>query len=389
VAAQYDYTIAIKQKEIIGPNLPMIFGLAAVDGFDGGILPLADYIQFTQLLLPPEAVTTDGRLREQLTAVPPAQWLDLINSRYIITDKVGDSWRGGVFFDRQHPQSLATETDIGFVPNFAADQLLLLADGQPGFVEILLADGRQVLEQPVEIEDGLFRVFIDVNPTIIEEIVVQPKVGVETAPTFSRGQAVLQAITLLNTVDDTFQPLALGNYRLIYSGDVKIYENLDVLPRAFLLPSWTWQPDLPSVLTAMQQPDYVVGETAVLLGNGQNDSGNIDNSATATIIEYAPERVVVQTVSSQAQLLLLSDAYYAGWQVTVDGASAELLQADGLFRGVLLPAGAHEVVFTFVPQSYRLGLLLTAVGLGLLLFLLVALLILHQLDAKRGENIMR
>ncbi|VAW29966.1 hypothetical protein MNBD_CHLOROFLEXI01-3333 [hydrothermal vent metagenome] len=378
-AAQYDYTIAIKQKEIIGPNLPMIFGLAAVDGFDGGILPLANYIQFTQLLLPPEAVTTDGRLREQLAAIPPAQWLDLINSRYIITDKVGDSWRGGVFFDRQHPQSLTTAAaDVGFVPDFAADQLLLLADGEPGFVEILLADGRQISVQPVEIEEGLFRIIIDEKPAIVQEISVQPKVGLETA--------VLQAITLFNTVDDTFQPLTLGQYRLVYSGDVKIYENLDVMPRAFLLPSWTWQPELPSVLAAMQQPDYVVGETAVLLGNGQNQSGVLDASATAIISEYAPERVVVQTVSSQAQLLLLSDAYYAGWQVTVDGTSAELLQADGLFRGVLLPAGEHEVVFTFAPQSYRLGLLITAVGLGLFLFLLVALLILHRLDVGRVEN---
>jgi hypothetical protein len=190
-------------------------------------------------------------------------------------------------------------------------------------------------------------------------------------------------MTLLNTADDTFQPLTLGNYRLIYSGDVKIYENLDVLPRAFLLPGWSWQPDLQSVLTAMQQPDFVVGETAVLLGNGQNVSGNVDESARATISEYGSERVVVQTVSSQAQLLLLSDAYYAGWQVTMDGASAELLQADALFRGVLLPAGAHEVVFTFAPQSYRLGLMGTAVGLGLLLFLVIALFILHRLDGTK------
>ncbi|MCP4415710.1 MAG: hypothetical protein GY805_03745, partial [Chloroflexi bacterium] len=175
-AAQYDYTIAIKQKEIIGPNLPMIFGLAAVDGFDGGILPLADYTQFTQLLLPPETFTTDGRLREQLTAVPSAKWLDLINNRYIITDKVGDSWRNGVFFDRQHPVSLTTPAAIGFVPHFAADQLLLLADGEPGIVEILLANGRFIQGDPVAVEDGLFHVIIDENPVIMQQIMVYPKV---------------------------------------------------------------------------------------------------------------------------------------------------------------------------------------------------------------------
>lgn len=382
-AAQYDYTIAIKQKEIIGPNLPLAFGLAAVDGFDGGILPLADYTQFTQLLLPPGTRTTDGRLREQLTAVPPAHWLDLINSRYIITDKVGDSWHNGIFFDRQHPQRLASEATVGFIPDFAANQLLLLADGQPGFVNVLLADGRQIIGEPVEIEDGLFRVFIDIKPAIIQQIAVHPIAEGETTPASSREQAVLQAITLRNTIDDTFQPLALGQYRLIHSGDVKIYENLDVLPRAFLLSSWRWQPELEAVLETMQQPDFMVGETAVLLGSGSNHTGRPDSLATATLSEYQPERVAVQTNSAQAQLLLLSDAYYPGWQVAVDGNPAELLQADGMFRGVLLPAGEHEIIFAFAPQSYRLGLFMTAVGLGLLLLLVLALSILQWLNTEK------
>jgi hypothetical protein len=62
LAAQYDYTVAIKQKEIIAPNLPILYGLASVDGFDGGILPLASYSQLMESVLPDNVVTTDGRL---------------------------------------------------------------------------------------------------------------------------------------------------------------------------------------------------------------------------------------------------------------------------------------------------------------------------------------
>jgi uncharacterized membrane protein YfhO len=131
----------------------------------------------------------------------------------------------------------------------------------------------------------------------------------------------------------------------------------------------------------MQQPEFVVGETAVLLGSGENFADEIDPAAAATITRYEPEQVVVQTRSSQPQLLLLSDAFYPGWQVTVDGTYAELLQADGLFRGVLLPVGAHKVVFNFAPQSYQLGFLMTVVGLCLLVLLGLALVILHQFDA--------
>ena len=44
-------------------------------------------------------IQTDGRLREQLKSIPAARWLDLMNARYIITDKVGDQWYDGVLHD--------------------------------------------------------------------------------------------------------------------------------------------------------------------------------------------------------------------------------------------------------------------------------------------------
>ena len=84
--------------------------------------------------------------------------------------------------------------------------------------------------------------------------------------------------------------------------------------------------------------------------------------------------------------IIVDGSLRPGLQVTVDGASAELLQADGLFRGVQLPAGEHEVVFTFAPRSFQLGWMITAVGLMLLLLLGIALLIMQRLDSRRIER---
>ncbi|MCC6606907.1 MAG: YfhO family protein [Anaerolineae bacterium] len=380
LAAQYDYTIAIKQKEIIGPNLPLSFGLAAVDGFDGGILPLNSYSQFVQLVLPEGTRTTDGRLREHLTAVPPDTWLDLTNSRYLITDKVGDVWQEvapgtTAFFDLEFPIALGSGElmPIAYTPPFTATAVAFVAEGQPGWVEVETAtDGR--LELPVTAVGSGGGVANWLSPTAPTRLILH---GPE------QGTWQIHGATLINENDDTFQPLVLGNYRLIHSGDVKIYENLDVLPRAFLLSRWVWQPDETAVLPTLQQPEFSLRETAVLLGSGENQTGPPDPTATATIIRYAPEQVVVKTSSTDSQLLMLTDAHYPGWQVTVAGAPAELLQADGLFRGVLLPAGEHEVVFTFVPRSFQLGWLMTAVGLFLLLLLGTALLITQRLESRR------
>ena len=93
--------VALKSQEILAPNLPLLWRIPAVDGFDGGVLPLKRYIQFLTLLIDAEDLVPDGRLREQVRSVPPASLLGLLNAQYLITDKVRDLWFEGVYYDRQ------------------------------------------------------------------------------------------------------------------------------------------------------------------------------------------------------------------------------------------------------------------------------------------------
>ena len=64
-----DYVVASKHKEVISPNLPLAYGVTAVDGFDGGILPLSRYSELVRLLLPvgvePEQQSAAGALDGQ------------------------------------------------------------------------------------------------------------------------------------------------------------------------------------------------------------------------------------------------------------------------------------------------------------------------------------
>jgi uncharacterized membrane protein YfhO len=76
--------------------------------------------------------------------------------------------------------------------------------------------------------------------------------------------------------------------------------------------------------------------------------------------------VHIRTNSAAPALLVLSDSYYPGWRATVDGRPAEIKAVNGLFRGVVTPAGKHDVVFTFEPTGWRSGLILAAAGALLL-----------------------
>ncbi len=364
-AALYDYIVAVKQWEVLSPNLSMRDGLPAIDGFDGGILPLANYGELMRLILPPGSATSDGRLREYLTAAPDARWLSLFNGRYLITDKVGDVWREEVFFDRQHPVAVGdAPAAVGDVPSFEATELWLLSDGTPPPVEVTPSDG-QTWQVAAKLLSGpdLYRVPFP-QPSTATAITLLP-----CAP--AAADCGVAALTLVDARDGAFQPLTPAPYRLIHSGDVKIYENQDAQPRAFVVSDWQWQPDTAAAVTAMSAPGFDPRQTAVLVGDGL--APTTTGGGSAAIVAYAPERVVVRA-DGDGGLLLLTDAHYPGWEATLDGAPATLYVADGLFRGLFVPAGEHEVVFTFRPRSYRVGAAVSLLGIASVLIGVVTLL---------------
>ena len=98
---------AVKLKETLGANLPLIWDIPSVDGYDGGVA--ADR-RLHRLHLAAAAAgelrTVDGRLREILAlpecggaCIPDQRWLDLMGVRYLITDKVYDLVNDGMFYD--------------------------------------------------------------------------------------------------------------------------------------------------------------------------------------------------------------------------------------------------------------------------------------------------
>ena len=92
--------------------------------------------------------------REHLDAVPAPHWLDLFNAQFVITDKVRDVWRDGVFFDQQHPAVVGVDSElsIGTVPVYEATELWLIADDAPTAVVVATTAGSSVLTpEPLDV----------------------------------------------------------------------------------------------------------------------------------------------------------------------------------------------------------------------------------------------
>ncbi len=357
----FDAVVATKHKEVLSPNLPLAWRVPAVDGYDGGLLPLRNYSAFAGLLLGGRQAPPDGRLRENLKVAPAPRLLSMMNARFLITDKIGDVWIEDVYYDRQLPHGLAAgeEMRIAWLPDFRGTSLRVLteepqAPGQViGHATIETRLGH-TLTLPLQPDPS--------DPRLVEASLVEPAALESLAIAADSRPMTVLAATLVDERTGAFHSLALEPYRLAHSGDVKVYENLEVLPRALAVGRAEVIPDDFYAMERLNQSGFDSART-VILASGQTLS-NDQFEATVEVLEYSPALVRLSTDFPVADgYLVLSDAYYPGWRATVDGDPVPILRADVMFRAVYVPQGEHMVEFSFVSPALRYGLVLSLLGL--------------------------
>jgi Bacterial membrane protein YfhO len=166
-----------------------------------------------------------------------------------------------------------------------------------------------------------------------------------------------------------------NSLRNVYENEVVIYEFSRPLPRASLFYAVESLPD-DTVLKRLKDPEFDPLERVVLSTESLSPESltSVDRLAAksarpttaANIIAYESQRVRIETEADEPAILMLNDTYYPGWRALVNGKPTPILQADYLFRGVIVPAGHTVVDFEYVPTSFRLGATISLAALALL-----------------------
>jgi hypothetical protein len=174
-----------------------------------------------------------------------------------------------------------------------------------------------------------------------------------------------------NASDETIFPTQ--EFRLIFEEDGwKIFENQNALPRAWMVSDVVTYTDATSFEKQFFDPAFDPAKT-VLLPTGATLSTAPDNTATATISSYTPNRITIQTQSKTDQLLILSDTYFPGWHATVDGNATPIMPAFFTLRAVSVPAGARTVILDYRPISFAIGSKTSMMGVILVALLCIAM----------------
>ncbi|MFH1563152.1 MAG: YfhO family protein [Nitrospirota bacterium] len=177
------------------------------------------------------------------------------------------------------------------------------------------------------------------------------------------------------------------NHRII-----RIYENQDVLPRAYLVPDAMVVKSRKEAFKALTSSSFDPRKKVILEEKSEirNPQSPISNSqftihnSQFTIIKYQPNKVIITASSPIDCLLFLSDTYYPGWKAYIDGQETKIYRANYIFRAIKFPAGSHQVEFVYSPMSFKVGLL------GSLLTLIILVIVMRGRLGNRsvtGEKI--
>ncbi len=161
------------------------------------------------------------------------------------------------------------------------------------------------------------------------------------------------------------------------NGVLSIYENLTVLPRAYLAGKYEVEAEPVAALTRLRTGTDQGGKgfdphRQVLLAEAPELQPQPDSAATVQITKYDFHRVEIATKSSSPQMLVLSDNYYpVGWQAYVDNQPVKTYRANYCFRAISIPAGTHQVEFRFHSTAFTRGLWISLAALVVAVALLV------------------
>ena len=134
-----------------------------------------------------------------------------------------------------------------------------------------------------------------------------------------------------------------------------LYENLDVLPRAWFVGSLQSVNDQKSSLSKVMDISFRPKDTAVIINyDGPQLSGT--SNGKVEISSFSPNNITIQCNTNNGALLVLSEIYYKpGWRCKIDGQVTPIYQTNHVLRSVYVSDGSHDVEFYYDSSDWKLA----------------------------------
>ena len=218
----------------------------------------------------------------------------------------------------------------------------------------------------------------DLIKTYLENELVMVSETLNNSSTFGefrQNLGAIPALSMLNTKYFIYSPSlppaqhyqAMGNAWLVDSG-IKVSspdEELSAIGKTDL-----WK-------TAILGPDFK--DVSIPAKTNENDR--------IFLVSYAPNKLTYRYKTASDRAAVFSEIYYPyGWTARIDGKKRlDIFRADWTLRGIILPAGTHELVMRMDPPSYKIGSRISLIS-SILLFFLLAMAVVWTKRSSSGQK---
>ncbi len=147
----------------------------------------------------------------------------------------------------------------------------------------------------------------------------------------------------------SFSDLSSPKFTKVFEeGQTKVYKNNDAFPRAFFVANVKVVGTKQEAINALFDNNIDLHKTAVV--DSQVGYSSFAQGKT-TLADYSENKIVIEIENASVGFLVLTDSYYPTWKVKIcssaqlDCTEVPIFLTDYNFRGVVVPAGEHSIVF--------------------------------------------
>lgn len=169
-------------------------------------------------------------------------------------------------------------------------------------------------------------------------------------------------------------------FSLIYEKNGwRVFENKKAAPRFFLTSAPVFYNSTEEFEKVFFASDFDPTSSALIRTEREISlSQGTPGASLVDLLEYEPNKVLLETKSEADTFLVLSDSYFPGWKAFVDTKETQIYRANHALRAVSIPKGRHSVSFIYMPDSFSMGVKISIMSLVLFLGYLVFLKIRYE-----------
>ncbi|MFN8458348.1 MAG: YfhO family protein [Anaerolineae bacterium] len=379
-------------------NDATVFGLNDIQGYDPFLLKrYSDYLDLAQ-------VRSESNHRIAAFTARTSKLLDMLNVKYYYVPryKLADGEWVSLLTEVDDPavqsNSLSGEQTADWIINGWPQKVLLAPPSSkisyrgylqyPAQLETAIAIDPQSWTHPDV--DVLFEVYVQSTNSPTEKLLFSKHLTGVTSPDNMQWTPVLVDLSdyahqevIVSFVTSGPSPWPAGwadplimdssKVDLLYYGPNSIYRNKNSLPRAWVVHQVDQVPegDLEAVKAVLSNPAFQPVEQAVIEGKLSALLAPKQSDEPIEFVTYTPNYAKIKAQLSAPGVLILSDIYYPGWNVYVDGVPTHLYAANLMMRGVPVAAGVHDIEFKYEPMSFKIGMYVSLATLILVVVVFV------------------